>query len=329
MQKIFKPGDKVNGYTVINYNDKTKEYEFVCDECGTKKIGYYYHLMQVCTHAIDTAYSTLSKTLRSMKSRCFSPKNSSYKDYGGRGITICDEWLKYPKAFQEWSLENGWEPGLQIDRINNDLGYEPNNCRWVSPQVNANNRRSNVYLKVNGIRYSVSEWSRRLNIHKDSISSYMLKHGEQATIERIKKGWLKCGHGKYSHHKYVHSKFLTINGTTLNYKDWGQRLGKCKTHVGRLIRQFGKEEAIRIITSQLNMDITGTIGKYNTLITIQNITDTMCGWSRRIHCGDHYVSRLIKRLGKEEAIRRITEQWEAIKKAEAGKQSNTEGGENS
>lgn len=306
MQKIFKPGDKVNGYTVIDYNDETKKYEFVCDECGTKKIGYYYHLMQVCTHAMDLTYATLSRTLRSMKSRCFSPRSSCYKDYGGRGITICDEWLKYPKAFQEWSLENGWEPGLQLDRINNDLGYEPNNCRWVLPIVNQNNKRSNVYLKVDGIRYSVSEWSRRLNIHKDSIFSYMLKHGEQATIERIKKGWLKYNHGK----------LLTINGTTLNYTDWSQRLGKTKGYVGRLIRQFGEEEAIRIIISQLNMDITVTVGKYNTLITIQNITDTMCGWSRKIHCGDKYVARLIKRLGKEEAIRRITEQWEAIKKNE-------------
>jgi hypothetical protein len=67
----------------------------------------------------------------------------SYKYYGARGITVCDEWIK-PEPFLEWALANGYRDDLQIDRIDPDGNYEPTNCRWVTPKENANNRRSHV-----------------------------------------------------------------------------------------------------------------------------------------------------------------------------------------
>ena len=75
-----------------------------------------------------------------MIARTTKPNNKNYVDYGGRGISVCKEWLKY-ENFREWALNNGYEEHLTIDRINNDGNYEPNNCRWVNRTVQNRNKR--------------------------------------------------------------------------------------------------------------------------------------------------------------------------------------------
>ena len=74
----------------------------------------------------------------SMRDRCSNPNNKSYHRYGGRGITVSDEWYRV-EPFIEWALKAGWKPGLQLDRTNNDGNYQPNNCRFVTRKENANN----------------------------------------------------------------------------------------------------------------------------------------------------------------------------------------------
>ena len=72
-----------------------------------------------------------------MEERCYNIKNKSFKNYGGKGIVICDEWLQDFNKFKEWALANGYEDNLTIDRINNNGNYEPSNCRWVTKSFNS------------------------------------------------------------------------------------------------------------------------------------------------------------------------------------------------
>lgn len=93
----------------------------------------------------------LTAVLRAMHHRCENPKNEAYERYGGRGITVCEEWsMENAADFISWALANGWEKGLEIDRIDNNKGYSPDNCRFVTSSQNSRNRRSNRYVNIFG-----------------------------------------------------------------------------------------------------------------------------------------------------------------------------------
>jgi hypothetical protein len=111
--------------------------------CGCYKYARLYK-HGLCDHP-------LYKVWESMSSRCNNPNERSFHNYGGRDISITDEW-KNPEAFIRWSLENGWEPGLQIDREDNDKGYSPDNCRFVTSKVNNNNTRMLISTNKSGYR---------------------------------------------------------------------------------------------------------------------------------------------------------------------------------
>lgn len=81
-----------------------------------------------------------------IKQRCLNKKTPNYKNYGGRGIFVCEQWKKDFFSFYKWSINNGYKKGLQIDRIDNDGGYEPSNCRFVTPAENLRNTRLNRYI---------------------------------------------------------------------------------------------------------------------------------------------------------------------------------------
>lgn len=90
----------------------------------------------------------LYQKLMDMKGRCLNPKHKSYPHYGGRGITICKEWIMDHKAFYAWAIKSGFKEGCDIDRIDNNKGYSPENCRFVSHYVNCNNRRSGKLVGI-------------------------------------------------------------------------------------------------------------------------------------------------------------------------------------
>lgn len=101
-----------------------------------------------------------------MMVRCYDSSFKYYEYYGGRGIGICDEW--YGKNgvdnFREWAMKNGYKRGLQIDRINNDKGYSPDNCRWVDRLEQGKNKRNNILVTINGETRILAEWCRILNV---------------------------------------------------------------------------------------------------------------------------------------------------------------------
>lgn len=107
---------------------------------------------------------------KNMKDRTTNDHNIGYKNYGGRSIKICDEWLNDFEKFYNWSMENGYKDGLTIDRINVNGNYEPSNCRWVTMKVQSNNRRNNHNITYNGETHTLSQWSERLGINCSTLS---------------------------------------------------------------------------------------------------------------------------------------------------------------
>lgn len=85
---------------------------------------------------------------RSMKERCVCETHYAYKDYGARGITVCKEWLNDFKVFYDWAMNNGYKEGLTIDRINNNSGYYPENCRWVTMEIQNKNKRNTINKSI-------------------------------------------------------------------------------------------------------------------------------------------------------------------------------------
>lgn len=122
--------------------------------------------------------SRLTAIHSGMKRRCYCPKYRYFKNYGGRGITVCDEWLDTERiniahrvnptkgflAFKEWALSNDYADNLTLDRIDNNKGYSPENCRWVTPKVQNNNRRNNIVIQYKGETKTLHQWCDTLNL---------------------------------------------------------------------------------------------------------------------------------------------------------------------
>lgn len=98
----------------------------------------------IVTHGLWANNKKLFTVWQTLRRKCYDPRSHNFKNYGGRGIGVCKQWLKSFKTFYEWAIKNGYKQGLQIDRVNNNGNYKPSNCRWTTAKVNSNNRRSNL-----------------------------------------------------------------------------------------------------------------------------------------------------------------------------------------
>ena len=130
-------------------------------------------------------YPKLYEVWLTMRNRCENPNREKYKDYGARGIKVCEEWHD-SEVFCKWALDNGYKEGLQIDRINNNGNYEPNNCRWVTPKENSRNRRNTVFLTINEDTKCVAEWCEIINISPYTIYWWVKEKGKEYAEQRIK-----------------------------------------------------------------------------------------------------------------------------------------------
>lgn len=103
-----------------------------------------------------------------MKQRCLNPNNPAYNDYGGRGITVCDDWMEF-KNFNKDMLET-YEKGLTLDRINNEGNYNKKNCRWATMKVQNNNTRKNRNIFYDGVTKTLAQWAEYLGIKRSTLA---------------------------------------------------------------------------------------------------------------------------------------------------------------
>ena len=143
----------------------------------TKSCGCYNIAVRSTQDGRCRTHPYLVRLYYRMLERCYRRSNQNYADYGGRGIRVCEEWLGSPAAFYEWCLSNGYEKKLQIDRRENDGPYSPENCRFVTPKENSNNRRSSRRLSFNGEMKTVSEWAEHLGIKREVLNDRLNKSG--------------------------------------------------------------------------------------------------------------------------------------------------------
>lgn len=115
----------------------------------------------------------LHNVWKAIKQRCTNSNNSHYYLYGGRGITLCKEWqgVYGYTNFKNWALTNGYVEGLVIDRIDNNKGYCPSNCRWITNKENQNNKRTNVYVTYKNETLTLSQWAEKLNIPYGTLNT--------------------------------------------------------------------------------------------------------------------------------------------------------------
>lgn len=159
---VVRPYDKVKGLI---------RWECVCD-CCKKTIVYGSCLRNGSTRSCGCLLTDFNKSMKKhgsepkrlykiwtgMRSRCNDRNNKDYNRYGGRGITVCQEWQDFI-PFREWALDNGYKENLSLDRIDNTKPYEPNNCRWATAKMQANNRTNNHKVSYRGETKNVSEWA--------------------------------------------------------------------------------------------------------------------------------------------------------------------------
>lgn len=195
-ERFFKDltGNKYGRLTVISLQSRengTPKWNCIC-ECGkelvvsgkslksgfTKSCGCLKEESSRKEKKHGKAKSRLYRIYNHIKGRCLNTSDNHYPLYGGRGISICDEWQGENGFinFYNWSMENGYSDKLTIDRIDNNGNYSPENCRWVNNEVQSNNRRNNRKLTAFGETHTIAEWSRLKGV------------GSSTILQRLKRG---------------------------------------------------------------------------------------------------------------------------------------------
>ena len=185
-------GKKYNKLTVLSFYDiKDNKSRWLCQcDCGnktivkgtqlkngkTKSCGCLLHQKKYDKET-EKKIKRLQHIYSQMKQRCYKIDNHIYKYYGGKGITICDEWLNNSNNFYKWALENGYDNNLTIERINVNGNYEPSNCKWITKTQQGYNKTNSKLYTIENETKCLSEWCKIYNI------DYFLVRG------RLKFGW--------------------------------------------------------------------------------------------------------------------------------------------
>ena len=175
------------------YPNKRKVTNWICKcDCGnvittradslrngkTKSCGCIHHevlLKNIKKHGM--AGSRIYITWQNMKDRCFNDKNINFRNYGGRGITVCSEWKDSFEEFYKWALKNGYSDKLTIDRIDVNGNYEPNNCRWISYKEQSYNKRNSHFLTYKDVTKTIAEWADEFGMDYDTLHARIKYYG--------------------------------------------------------------------------------------------------------------------------------------------------------
>lgn len=180
----------------FNYLEKTKK------RVGNNKYKKYKELFSPYGfYRIKTIFNT-------MKQRCHNPNCSSYVLYGGKGITVCDEWLNDCTKFYDWSYQNNYAVNLTIDRIDSSKGYSPENCRWVTNKVQNNNRDIVKKFKINNELLTISEICKKFNIPRTTFANRYYR--DKDSIEDIIKQGNEMKTKKNAFRFLYNGKYMTI-----------------------------------------------------------------------------------------------------------------------
>lgn len=190
--------------------------------CGCRMGGLKHGLSFTKTH----------RAWSSMKSRCTNPRVSSYKRYGGRGISVCERW----SSFEVFLHDMGQAPaGMTLERKNNDGNYEPSNCKWATPKEQHNNRSNNRKVLFRGEVKTPTQWAEQFG-KKPQVVRYRIKHGwliEDALFTPPKPRNEDC--------------VLTFNGQTKTRKEWACQIGiSCNALAQRLHEKWPLERALNM-----------------------------------------------------------------------------------
>lgn len=191
----IKPGDKYNRLTAIKeigYKNKRDMWLFQCD-CGRTTIADRYQAITGRKKSCGCYFHDLLKSgdnrrqhgmcgtriyriWKGIHQRCNAPiTDRNYKWYAARGIKVCEEWNDF-NTFYEWAVNNGYDESLTIDRIDSNGDYEPSNCRWATFKQQANNKRNNHFVTINGETHTIIEWSEIKHIPKSTIYSKLRRN---------------------------------------------------------------------------------------------------------------------------------------------------------
>jgi hypothetical protein len=121
-------------------------------------------------------YTRIYRIWSSIRTRIYNQKYHSYSRYGEIGITICEEWASV-ENFYKWAMENGYEDGLSIDRIDVYGNYEPSNCRWATQKIQANNRTNNIFITLKGETKTLSGWCEYYELNYQTVYKRYKKYG--------------------------------------------------------------------------------------------------------------------------------------------------------
>lgn len=188
----------------IRYDNKCKSTLWLCQcSCGKRTKTHANHLVskhtkscgclqreavkkQMTSHGETIGETTWKRskeyqTWVSMRARCFTPMSIYYKNYGGRGITVCKQWMDFKNFLQD--MGRAPSPDHSIERINNNGNYEPGNCRWATSEDQNNNKRSNKYFTFQNKQLTLARWSRELNIPYGTL--YDRIHTQGLPLEQV------------------------------------------------------------------------------------------------------------------------------------------------